>query len=194
MDRDEWTRIWQQMSAGAAYSLQRLAEEIEMDEQTRQELQAELYQKRRALGAARLRVAQYGISADPYMVLQVQDFEREIRSLESRLGIKQPVTPEPPDPPRYTPQPEPAPAFERRIADQQTRERQKDIEQQMKLLNIHRRNMSLLREQARAHGGFAVAPLITQNNIIEHRQSIARIKSVLRDQYGVAVDDLTGDE
>lgn len=160
------------------------------------QLHEELKTKKRALGEIRLQLARYGIGAPINLVLDEQDLVKEIRAIEQELGLS-------PTPTirerrggstgvarRYE---APAVDHERVTRERLTRQRQGDIDHQITLLGIHRRNMQHFRNQARAHGGVALAPLVTQNGIEEQRGAIARIKDILRG-YGVEVEDLAGDE
>ena len=64
---------------------------------------------------------------------------------------------------------------------------QEDIDQQQKLLAIHRRNLALYLEQ-QAKLGAAFIPPSLSNGIFEARENIQRIKQALRD-WGVVVAD-----
>src|SRR5690349_11953304 len=69
---------------------------------------------------------------------------------------------------------------------------QEDIDAQLRLLVIHRRNLALLLSQ-RAQIGSLNVPLHVYNGIDDERDKIRRIKETLR-RWGVAVEDLPDDE
>ena len=161
--------------------------------------QDELTTKKRALNAVRLQLARFGISAPVNLIMDEEDLVKDIRAIERELGITQTPTiserrASVPTTPRYQEPVTPEPVFQQRIAHQQSSARQADMQHQMGLLKIHRRNLAILREQARYHGGIAASPLPTQNSILDIKSDIARIKNALRDYYNVEVDDLPGDE
>lgn len=70
---------------------------------------------------------------------------------------------------------------------------QEDIRQQEQLLASYRRTLAHLLNQAAAYGGEVLAPPQTANGIAAARMGIATCKSALG-LWGVAVDDLPGDE
>lgn len=152
-------------------------------------LRDELRTKRRALNAVRLQLARYGYEAPVHLTLEEEDLAKEVRAIERELSAEQTPTLQE----RRGGPPVPETVFRERIAERQTKARQADIDHQMTLLTIHRRNLAFLREQARYHGGNAAAPLATQNGIQDARASIAGHKRSLR-EMGVEVDDLPGDE
>ena len=157
--------------------------------------QEELTMKRRALQEIRLQLARYGIGAPVNLIIDEQDLAKDIRAIERELGIGQTPTIQErrsaPVPPRYEPQPEPEPVFQQRLAGQQSIARQADIDHQMNLLNIHRRNLAHLRAQMKELGAFT--PPYVRNGIGSAQDEIANRKFILR-SYGVTVDNLAGDE
>lgn len=161
-----------------------------MDEAYKMQLIEQLSVERRLLAADKMTRAKYGISCDPAIIIRIEDREREIAILETRLGItwRAPVRREIDEPP-----PQPRQQFEWQIAAQQKRARQQDIEHQMTLLRTHRANLAHYRSQARAFGGIELAPPITRHGLNEGRDGISRCKDALR-QLSVAIDDLPGDE
>lgn len=152
----------------------------------------ELKTKRRALRETRLQLARFGIGAPVHLIIQEQDLAKEVRAIERELGIEQTPTIRErgigPPAPRYT-----EPDFQERMDTQQAKQRQKDIEHQLGLLGIHRRNLAHYQQQAKRFGGVDLAPPITRSGIEEGRGNIARIKDILR-SYGIEVEDLAGDE
>ena len=156
-------------------------------------LEQELRTKRRALGEIRLQLAKFGIGAPINLIIEEQDMAADVRAIERELGRDQTptiherrATPAP----RYVAPPEPEPRFQERMVGQQQRARQADIEHQMTLLNIHRRNLGHLRAQMKELGAFA--PPYVRSEVGGRMDDIARIKGILRDM-GQAVDDLPGD-
>lgn len=161
-------------------------------------LRQELRTKRRALQETRIQMSRYGIGAPVNLITDEKDLAADVRAIERQLGIEQTPTiqerRQSAPAPRYdVPTPTPEPVFRERIAGQQTAARQSDIEHQMKLLAIHRRNMAHYRDQARAFGSIALAPPMTRNGMDEQRDAISRIKQTLHG-YGVEIEDLSGDE
>ena len=157
------------------------------------ELQDELRSAQKALYLTRLQLARYGINAPVHLIMEAEDLEQKVGQLQRALG-QTPTEPRVlPNPPRreYTPPVEPPAQFQERMVGQQERDRQADIEHQAKLLSIHRRNLGVLRQQAKALG--AHAPFYVQSQIMDARESIASIKDLLRSRYGQAVEDLAGD-
>lgn len=162
----------------------------------RELLREELRTKKRALGETRIQLARYGVSAPVNLILDEQDLAREVRTIEEELGETQTPTirerrATPVEQPRYRPMP--PTDHERATGERLARQKQGDIDHQVTLLGIHRLNMQHLREQARAYGGVALAPLVTQNGVNEQREAISRIKATLR-SYSVDVEDLAGDD
>lgn len=159
------------------------------------ELQAELRQARKALHLTRIQLARYGMNAPVHLIMEADDLEGKVSQLERALGqnVSEPRQ-LPPAPPRRVVDPPPAPHFEERLRARQVGERQRDIEHQLNLLSIHRRNLATLRAQARAYGGWQYAPFHVQNQISGERDAIAQIKDALRSFYQIVVDDLPGDE
>lgn len=157
--------------------------------------QEELEMKKRVLCHIRLDLAKKGISADPYLRIEEEDLVAEIRAIERELGRDQTPTLQQRrayvPPPRYEAPPVPEPIFQARMAGQQTKARQGDIEHQMNLLNIHRRNLGYLRAQLKELGAYA--PPYMRNGVAEAQREIQNKKNVLRDM-GQVVDDLPGDE
>lgn len=158
-------------------------------------LRQELQTKKRALGHIRLDLAKRGISADPYLRMEEEDLIKDIHAIERELGITQ--TPTIQERRAYTPlpcyvaPPEPEPVFQQRMVGQERSMRQADIEHQMSLLNIHRRNLGHLRSQLRELG--AHAPPYVRNGVLDAMGDISRIKTILRDM-GQTIDALPGDE
>jgi len=68
----------------------------------------------------------------------------------------------------------------------------KDIEQQQRLLAIHRRNLAVYLEQ-QARFGEALVPVSIVNGIEEQQTNIGRIKAILR-SWGIRVEDHPDDE
>lgn len=56
-----------------------------------------------------------------------------------------------------------------------------DIQHQQTLLRIYKRNLELLTKQAKHYGGFELAPIYTQNGILEAQANIERIEKILED-------------
>ena len=160
---------------------------------TDDQLREQLTLKRTALHHAEMRVARYGMSADPYIIIERDDLLAEVRSLERRLGREQ--TPTPQEIRReYVPRPryvEPPQVFQERVVGEQIKQRQEEIAHQVKLLGIHRRNLGHVREQLKELGAYA--PPYVRNSVHDAMASIASIKRTLRDM-GQNVDDLPGDE
>lgn len=67
-----------------------------------------------------------------------------------------------------------------------------DIESQQRLLNIYRRNISLLLTQ-QATFGSSLVPQHIVSGITDARSNITRIKNTLRNYYHIAVTDVPGD-
>lgn len=67
-----------------------------------------------------------------------------------------------------------------------------DVEQQLNLLNIYRRNLSLLIIQ-QATFGSSLVPQHIVSGITDARNNIARIKNTLRNYYHIAIADVPGD-
>jgi hypothetical protein len=65
-----------------------------------------------------------------------------------------------------------------------------DIAHQQRLLVIHRRNLKVLLMQAASFGGERAAPLHMINAIQETRDSISRIKAILRGWQVKVADDV----
>lgn len=163
-----------------------------MDEEYRAQLTEQLRALRRLQHADKLALAKTGMYADPSLTIRIEDREKEIAQIEARLGIEHPQ-PAPRRAPTYEPQPAPRREFDMDITRRQEGARQDDINHQMTLLEIHRRNLAHYRAQAKDHGGINLAPPITRNGMNEARRNIARIKSVL-EGLGVVINDLPGDE
>ena len=165
-----------------------------MDSEYRGQLTEQLTIKRRLVHEYRMKEARAGIYVDPSITIQREDLEKEIRSIERQLGGEPTPTvaerQRTPAPPRYV-APTPEPAFQERVAGEQLRQRQVDIEHQVKLLGIHRRNLGDLRAQLKDLGAYA--PPYVRNSVGDAMQSIATIKRTLRDM-GQDVADLPGDE
>lgn len=159
-----------------------------------EDLQELLATKRRLWHQFKMKEAMAGLYCDPSITIQREDIEKEIRAIEQQLGR----TPTPtmreiraqPVLPRYV-APEPEPVFRERMVGKQMSARQADIEHQMNLLNIHRRNLGHLRAQMKELGAFA--PPYVRNGVQEAMKEIASRKSILRDM-GQDVQDLPGDE
>jgi hypothetical protein len=165
-----------------------------MDTEYREQLAEQLKMKRRLYHEFRMKEARAGIYVDPSVTIQREDLEREIYSIERELGgAPMPTAAErqrtyAPPPARYV---EPPQVFQERMVGEQVRQRQADIEHQVKLLGIHRRNLGHLRAQLKELGAYA--PPYVRNSLGDAMQSIAGIKRTLRDM-GQLVDDLPGDE
>lgn len=69
---------------------------------------------------------------------------------------------------------------------------QADIDHQLNILEIHRRNLQLLTKQHSLHTESYVPPHIA-SSINTARGEIARIKNTLRNYYHIAVADVPGD-
>lgn len=159
-----------------------------MDEEYQGQLQEELKLKRRLLHTSEMQLAMYGISADPALIIRTENLRGDVARIEARLGI---VHPEPQR--SLGPPPTPARDFAAEQEARNARERRRDAEHWQTLLTTHRRNMAHYRDQARAHGGIALAPQITRYGLEEARAGITKAKRAL-DSLGVAYDDLPGDE
>ncbi|HJZ48050.1 MAG TPA: hypothetical protein VKE41_12820 [Roseiflexaceae bacterium] len=70
---------------------------------------------------------------------------------------------------------------------------QEDINHQLRLLEIHRRNLAHLVKQAAHYGGEDETPVYIANSLQENRDNIRRIKGILRG-WGTAVVDGPNDE
>lgn len=158
-----------------------------MDKEYQDQLEERLRMERRLLHHDIMIRARYGISTEPAVLMRIEDREKEVRRLESLLGIAQPAYQEPPrrqeyvaPPPRYRPEPD--------LAQQ----RGVDTQHHVKLLGIHRANLSHYTEQARAFGGVQFAPPIARHGIAEAKAGIAQEKRTLRG-LGVAVEDFEGE-
>ena len=164
-----------------------------MDEEYRAQLTEQLHMVRRLQNADKLARATYGISADPSLIIRIEDREQEIADLEARLGIRHPAPARAVERERYTPPPTPQWQHAEQIAQRQERARQGDIDHQMPLLKTYRSNLAHYRTQARSFGGIELAPPITRHGMNEARDGIIRTKHALEAQ-GVVIDNLPGDE
>jgi hypothetical protein len=158
-------------------------------------LREELRTKKRLHQQVRLKLAKFGMNAPPELMIEEEDLAADVRAIERELGAD--LTPTIHErrayapPPRYEAPVEPVQRFQERMVGHQMKARQADIEHQMNLLNIHRRNLGHLRAQLRELG--AHAPPYVRNGVQDAMREIASRKAVLRDM-GQAVDDLPGDE
>lgn len=156
-------------------------------------MQDELRQARHALHLTRLQLARYGVGAPVHLIMDEKDLEKKVAQLEAALGQTPTEPRQLPEAPRqaaYTPPPR---DHEREREAGRERERQKDIDHQLELLRIHRRNLAHNRAQAKAYGGIDLAPQITRFGMQEARDGIIQAKRNL-DQLGGAYDNLPGDE
>lgn len=159
-----------------------------MDDEYRAQLTEQLRALRRLQHTDQMMLARMGISADPSITLRVEDREREIAQIESRLGIQHPMPTR-----QLEPEPQPRRVYEQQVAQRQERARQADVDHHMKLLATHRANLAHYRAQAKAFGGIDLAPPITRHGMNEARAGIAQAKRNL-EALGVTIDNLPGDE
>jgi hypothetical protein len=172
-----------------------------MSDDIRQAMLATLRDKQRRYWHLEGQSAMFGVNTPPEIAMQAEDLAREIRQLQQQLGLgvdgatplrgERRSEPRPIRTERYEPLPVPREDFERQVSAAQERERQRDIKHRLEMLSIHRRNLEHYRKQAHAMGAFA--PPMVQHGIREAQQGISAAKDALRG-YGVAVEDLAGDE
>lgn len=153
------------------------------------ELQDQLLQKRRALRHLETQASQYGgkTNAPLHIWNQMDELAQEIDVLEQRLGIIRPPAPV------YRQHIPSAAEHAQRIADEQRAAHQADIDHQMSMLRIYRRNLTYLQEQADAYGSLRLSPPIVRNQIDATRAGIAKAKRALA-ELGVDIETLPSDE
>jgi hypothetical protein len=156
----------------------------------------ELRIKQRQLQVVREKLAKYGMNAPSDLVIEEEDLVNDVRGIQHELGL--PLTPTVRERraaallPRYrVPEPEPPHVFQERMIGQEQKMRQADIEHQMGLLKIYRRNLAHYRGQMRELGAYA--PPYVRNGMQDQVDHIARVKGILRGM-GQDVQDLPGDE